>query len=489
MAQTIVHNLSGLLSRDRGAQLHFILHDAVFLCGLKQAAGESAAFVITRAAMDAEKIFEARQAIEKTLNGAVATWKILGPEPLAAQVAASLREQKLTVEGVVIRSTPQEVVFTPHEGRIRIADAILERPVKSQLKAVSPARTKSGPIKVLVVDDSKTIQQLLSRIINATSDLTVVAAAEKPSEVEALIQKHNPDVMTLDIHMPERTGTDLIKELWPKYSIPTIMISSISMEESNLVLQALENGAIDYVQKPSFDKLQEVAPMIVDRIRMAAKANIVQARHTPVRAVKNVEMDGHTLIAIGSSTGGTEALKHVLMRLPDSIPPILITQHIPPVFSRAFADRLNGLCRFEVKEATDGDEIRPNRVLIAPGGLQMRVKRHGQFGTVVVDDAPPVNRHKPSVDVLFHSVATEFRDKAIGVILTGMGADGAKGLKAMRDVGARTVAQDEASCVVFGMPREAIQLGAAEEIKDLDEIPQQLIEWLAVSRQRLTGSR
>jgi two-component system chemotaxis response regulator CheB len=350
----------------------------------------------------------------------------------------------------------------------------------NRLQVAEQKNTEAAPkkVKVLVVDDSASIRKILTNIFSADPTIEVVGVAERPSQVEALIGQKRPDVITLDIHMPEMTGVELLKRYLPRHLIPTVMISSISMEESPMVLEALENGAVDYIQKPAFQNLAAQSPLIIEKVKAAAGARVKVASRPPSQAFREQKLRQDLILAIGSSTGGTEALREVLTQLPASIPPTLIVQHIPAVFSLAFANRMNELCPFEVKEAADGDEVRPGRVLVAPGGLQMRLVREGSALKVRVEDAAPVNRHKPSVDVLFDSVAAQIGKKALGVILTGMGADGANGLLRMRQAGARTVAQDEESCVVFGMPREAIARGAAEEIRSLRDIPQLLVRWL-----------
>lgn len=331
--------------------------------------------------------------------------------------------------------------------------------------------------KVLIVDDSKTIRQLLIKIISEDPGLTVVAETDKPLEVESLILKHKPDVITLDIHMPDMDGVTLLKKIQPKYQIPTVMISSISKEEGTQVLDALEAGAIDYIQKPQMSDLREVSIQIRDRIKMASQAKVRKRVGLVSKSLlSNQHLDKSGLIVMGSSTGGTEALKEVLQNLPNEIPPILIVQHIPPVFSAAFAQRLNQICPFEVKEAAHGDEIRPNRVLIAPGGKQMGVKALKDKLIVTVNDDMPVNRHKPSVDYLFQSTADLKLSKTIAVILTGMGADGAKMMKRLRDQGTKTIAQDKETSVVFGMPNEAIKLGGADFVLPLEKISSKIVE-------------
>ncbi|MBC7692119.1 MAG: chemotaxis response regulator protein-glutamate methylesterase [Methylotenera sp.] len=354
----------------------------------------------------------------------------------------------------------------------------------ARLRLSTPAAAVAErPKKVLVVDDSKTIRELLTKILSSDPELQVVACAELPSQVEDLIRRHQPDVITLDIHMPEMDGVTLLRQYLPKYPVPTVMITSISMEESTQVLTALESGAVDYIQKPSFQELARVAPLIIEKVKTAAqvrlktRAQLLSSKSSTVRHASQMYQDG-MIVAIGSSTGGTEALKVVLTQLPEKIPPILVVQHIPAVFSKAFADRLNQLCPFEVKEAQDGDEVLPNQVLIAPGGLQMSLIRSGPGLRVKIEDSAPVNRHKPSVDVLFDSVAELVGKRAVGVILTGMGADGSKGLLKMRNAGARTIAQDQESCVVFGMPAEAIKLGAACEVHSLNVISGAMLKFL-----------
>lgn len=344
------------------------------------------------------------------------------------------------------------------------------------ITALAPA--VAAKKKVLIVDDSKTIRQLLHKILSEDPMLEVVAEAEGPLEVEKLIEKHRPDVITLDIHMPDMDGVTLLKKIHPKYKIPTVMISSISKEEGSHVLDALEAGAIDYIQKPSMTDLREVASQIRDRIKTAANAKVRSRRAVVRKATPAMSMavDKNSLIVIGSSTGGTEAVREVLQTLPNEIPPILIVQHIPPVFSAAFANRLNDLFSFEVKEAAHGDEVIPNRVLIAPGGKQMGVKALKDKLIVVINDDAPVNRHKPSVDYMYQSVAQMGSKKVVGVILTGMGADGAREMKRLHEMGIKTIAQDKDSCVVFGMPQAAIQQGGVDFVLPLDQIGSKVIE-------------
>lgn len=267
-------------------------------------------------------------------------------------------------------------------------------------------------------------------------------------------------------------------------SAPVVIISAVSREEGPLVLRALELGAVDYIQKPTLQDLKTAASDLIEVVCQAAEAH-VQRQKKPIPADKFVKKRSvsqsqgkQMMVAIGSSTGGIQALTEVLTQLPDSIPPILIVQHIPSAFSRPFAERLNTLCPFHVKEAADGDPVYNDQVLIAPGGMHMELESSVNGYRVRLSDAPAVNRHKPSVDVLFDSVARLLGPHAIGVLLTGMGQDGAKGLKKMKDAGAITMAQDEASSAVYGMPREAVRLRAVDHILPLDRIPQNLMRLL-----------
>jgi len=379
------------------------------------------------------------------------------------------------------RPVPPSILFYPFTARVRVS-------VTSE-EAAPP----SGKIKVLIVDDSKTIRQLLEKILRTDPQFEIVGSFERPSQVLENIGRLNPDVVTLDIHMPEMDGVALLKRYLPLHPVPTVMISSISFEEGPIVLSALEAGAVDYIQKPSYDQLGQVAPILIEKIKMAALAKVIlpsgetrkSAATSKPKSRVGLGSDARSeiVLTIGASTGGTEALRQVLTDLPGEIPPILICQHIPPVFSKAFADRMNSLCAFAVKEAENGDEVLPNRVLVAPGGTQMKMVRDGNRYCVRVDPtAAPVNRHKPSVDVLFDSVAELAGPRSVGVILTGMGADGAKGLLKMREAGARTIGQDEATCVVYGMPHVAFTLGAVEKQLPLGEIAKATMELVTSAR-------
>ena len=355
-----------------------------------------------------------------------------------------------------------DVCFLPLMNKVRVAVAENAGPKK---------------VKVLVVDDSKTIRNILSKIFSSDPEFIVCAMAEKPSEVEALINQHKPDVITLDIHMPEMDGVTLLKTIIaPKYHIPVVMISSISMAEGPMVLDALENGAVDYIQKPEMSEIASVTPLILEKVKTAALSNMNKTpkkeRRQSVQTKETCNLD--SLIVLGSSTGGTEAIRDILTAMPTQIPPMLIVQHIPAVFSLAFAKRMNDLCPFEVKEAADGDEVKVNRVLIAPGGFQMKLVQKGGKTFVEINQDEPVNRFRPSVDYMFLSLAQHVYTHTVAIILTGMGKDGAKGMLALRNAGVRTIAQDEETSVVFGMPKEAINIGGAEFIEPLGSIAERI---------------
>lgn len=390
----------------------------------------------------------------------------------------------------------RKIYFYTDSGRLRVAlipksngnGAAVPRPAVA--RGPIPLAATSGKKRVLIVDDSKTIQTLLGKILSADPRLEVAGVAMNARIAAEMLPALRPDVITLDIHMPEMDGIAFLKRILPSFPIPTVMISSLSFEDGGHVLNALELGAVDYIQKPSFDDLEKAAPLIREKVHAAALVKKIRLPSEAGRAKAPAgrthtagRMNQAVVLAIGASTGGTEAITSVLTRMPKEIPPTVIVQHIPAVFSAAFARRLNDLCPFEVKEAADGDKLEKEKVLIAPGGRQMAVEPAPGGGyRVRIKDDPPVSRHKPSVDYLFDSVAHHVAGKAIGVILTGMGSDGAAGLLKMRKAGARTLGQDEASAVVYGMPKVAFEMGAVQNVCSLDEVPEVLVEWLSQKR-------
>lgn len=344
-------------------------------------------------------------------------------------------------------------------------------------------------VRVLVVDDSALVRSLLRAIIDDCEDLECIGTAPDPLVAREMIRTLDPDVLTLDVEMPRMDGLDFLEKLMRLRPMPVVMVSSLTERGSDVALRALELGAVDVIGKPRLDiaaGLDAVAEEIRDRIRAAALAR-VRARiqpaspavAPPARApVKLGYSTTEKLIAIGASTGGTEAIKEVLTSLPADSPGVVITQHMPERFTRSFAERLDRLSALTVKEAEDGDRILTGHAYVAPGSAHLLVERSGAYYVARLSDAGPVNRHRPSVDVLFESVARVAGANAVGALLTGMGKDGAAGLLAMRRSGAYTVAQDEASCVVYGMPREAVQIGAAADELPLGEIAERLLQSL-----------
>ncbi|MDB5765441.1 MAG: cheB [Collimonas fungivorans] len=342
-------------------------------------------------------------------------------------------------------------------------------------------------IKVLCVDDSALIRSLMTEIINSQTDMTVVATAPDPLVARDLIKQLNPDVLTLDVEMPRMDGLDFLEKLMRLRPMPVLMVSSLTERGSEITLRALELGAVDFVTKPRLgirEGLLEYTDLIADKIRAAARARLQSVRRSGADAaaaagltpmLRSPLLSTEKLIIIGASTGGTEAIREVLQPLPPDCPGIMIAQHMPPGFTRSFAQRLDGLCRITVKEAEHGERVLPGHAYIAPGGFHLSLARSGANYVAHLDQEDPVNRHRPSIDVLFDSVAQHAGKNAIGVILTGMGRDGAAGLLRMRQAGAYTLAQDEASCVVFGMPREAIAMGAASEVAGIADMSARLM--------------
>ncbi|WP_207005626.1 protein-glutamate methylesterase/protein-glutamine glutaminase [Trinickia mobilis] len=351
-------------------------------------------------------------------------------------------------------------------------------------------------IKVLCVDDSALIRSLMTEIINSQPDMTVVATAPDPLVARELIKQHNPDVLTLDVEMPRMDGLDFLEKLMRLRPMPVVMVSSLTERGSEITLRALELGAVDFVTKPKVgirEGLLDYAEKLADKVRAAARARVRQAApaqhaaaaatHAPL--LNNPLLSTEKLIIVGASTGGTEAIREVLVPLPPDAPAVLIAQHMPPGFTKSFAQRLNGLCRISVKEAEHGERVLPGHAYIAPGHAHLLLARSGANYIAHLSDEPPVNRHRPSVDVLFRSAAQHAGKNAVGVILTGMGKDGAAGLLDMRNAGAYTLAQDEASCVVFGMPREAIAMGGADEVAPLSEMSRRVMARLAAMGDRV----
>jgi two-component system chemotaxis response regulator CheB len=343
-------------------------------------------------------------------------------------------------------------------------------------------------IKTLIVDDSAVVRQVLSALLDKAEDIEVIGTAADPVFAMRKMERQWPDVIVLDVEMPRMDGITFLKKIMAEHPTPVVICSTLTEKGTETTMQALAAGAVEVVSKAKSglkQQLLDITGNLVHAVRCAARANIRRLQTVPVvepvrpklsadavlpQAFGAMVQTTETVVTIGTSTGGTQALEVVLTALPRISPGIVVVQHMPEKFTEAFAQRLNGLCQIEVREAKTGDSVIPGLALIAPGGRHMLLKRSGARYFVDVVDGPPVSRHRPSVDVLFRSATGTAGRNALGIIMTGMGDDGAKGLLEMRNAGARTLAQDEQSCVVYGMPKEAVKLGAVERSLPLDEI-------------------
>lgn len=354
-------------------------------------------------------------------------------------------------------------------------------------------------IKILIVDDSAVVRQVLSEVLNADTGIEVIASAPDPIFAQEKMKKRWPDVIVLDVEMPRMDGITFLKKIMSERPTPVVICSSITERGSETAMQALAAGAVGIVPKPGIGNrrmaLEDAGSDLIRAVKAAAHANVRNLKSSngvlAVAAMPKLNADAilpavshamvqttERIVAIGTSTGGTQALEAVLTTLPRVSPGIVIVQHMPEKFTASFAARLDSLCQIEVREAQNGDRVMPGRALIAPGGRHMLLKRNGTQYHVEVVDGPVVNRHRPSVDVLFRSVARFAGRNALGVIMTGMGDDGARGLKEMHDAGATTVAQDEATCVVYGMPKEAVKLGGVDRSASLQAIPAEIMKYV-----------
>jgi two-component system, chemotaxis family, protein-glutamate methylesterase/glutaminase len=353
--------------------------------------------------------------------------------------------------------------------------------------AASVSVTKK--IRVLIVDDSALIRTLLTEIINRQPDMVAIGAASDPLVAREMIRALNPDVLTLDVEMPRMDGLEFLQRLMTLRPMPVVMVSTLTERGAETTMRALELGAIDYVTKPKIDihhGVTDAGREIVEKIRIASTAKIrstvaTAALPKALAVIGNRRASTEKLIIIGASTGGTEAIKELLVQLPPDSPGVLIAQHMPAGFTFNFANRLNTLCRISVKEAVDGERVLPGHAYIAPGGRHLALDKSGANYITRVLDTELVNRHRPSVEVLFKSAAHHAGGNVLGVMLTGMGKDGASAMLEMKQAGAYNVAQDEASCVVFGMPREAIALGGVNEVLPLTKIAGHLLARIAES--------
>lgn len=344
-------------------------------------------------------------------------------------------------------------------------------------------------IKVVIVDDSALIRSVMSEIVNSQPDMEVAGTAPDPLVARDLIKRVNPDVLTLDVEMPKMDGLDFLEKLMRLRPMPVLMVSSLTERGSEITMRALELGAVDFVTKPKISiqaGMREYTELITDKIRAAARARIkpraLHAQATggvPLPQLRSPLTSSEKLIIIGASTGGTEAIREFLMQMPSDCPGILIAQHMPEGFTSSFARRLDSLCKISVVESQGNERVLPGHAYIAPGHSHLLLTRSGANYMTKIEQTDPVNRHRPSVDVLFRSAAQAAGKNAVGVILTGMGKDGAQGMLDMKTAGAYNFAQDEASCVVFGMPREAIAIGATHEVAALTALPGLVLGHLA----------
>ncbi len=338
----------------------------------------------------------------------------------------------------------------------------------------------SKTVRVLVVDDSAMVREILTRGLSMDPEISVVGAASDPYIARDKIVELKPDVLTLDVEMPKMDGVEFLRKLMPQYPLPVLMVSALTQRGKQITMEALEAGAIDFVTKPSADVargLNEMLEELRSKVKMVAGANVSAFKKERHVAAKGSKLSSHALaestdkvVAIGASTGGTEAIRNVITQFPADMPGVIIVQHMPAGFTKMFAERLNEQCAMSVKEAENGDRIIAGRVLIAPGDFQMTVRRSGGTYLVDIKEGDKVCGHRPSVEVMMQSVAKYVGSNAIGVMLTGMGHDGADGMVAMRKAGARTFAQDEASSVVYGMPKEAFERGGAERVVAIDKM-------------------
>lgn len=342
-------------------------------------------------------------------------------------------------------------------------------------------------IKVLVVDDSALVRSLLTEIIRDTPDMVLVGAAPDAYAARDMVNQLVPDVITLDIEMPRMDGLAFLEKLMAARPTPVVMISTLTEEGAEATLRALELGAVDFIPKPKLgvaSGIQEYAGIILEKIRAAAKVRVkpyIKSNRPVVSGEQKLQANSHLqstekIIAIGASTGGTEAIKDLLTQLPAAVPGIVMTQHMPPGFTRTYAERLNKITRLHVVEAKGGERILPGHAFLAPGGHHLIVVRSGADYRVKLSDAEPVHRHRPAVDVMMESVARVGGKNVIGVLLTGMGKDGAQGMLDIRNQGGYTLAQDEASCVVYGMPKEAVMVGGVDQVVALDKMGAVLLE-------------
>ncbi|MGE0633439.1 MAG: chemotaxis-specific protein-glutamate methyltransferase CheB [Pseudobdellovibrionaceae bacterium] len=401
--------------------------------------------------------------------------KVVGPENLTQSGLNVLHELGFNNIKEVVRSGTISICYFPSTGKIFLKKELNHEAVSSLLEF-------KPKLRVMVIDDSKAIRDLLAKALDDNPELELVASASHPSEAEFLIETKKPDVIAVDLHMPGMDGITLLKKIGPKYRIPIVMISSINLDDGRLVLKALEAGAVDHIPKPSTKDVMTLAPQIIEKLKGAAKVNLDAMRAVQLTGslkIPPTSFDPNKMILLGAGIGGLEVLRSILIRLPNEIPPILVVQHSPQVFSKSFAQLMDELCSFSVEEATDNHAVKPNTVIVAPGGMQMSlIKVAGQYRTRI-EDLPHLNRQKPSIDFLFNSAADLLGTNAVAAVLTGPGNDGAKGLLKMKTAGASTLVQSIKTSILSSMPQNAIDIGAADYICSVEEFPQMLVKSIA----------
>jgi two-component system chemotaxis response regulator CheB len=440
---------------------------AVFIAAFSSEKEFHAVAVNKKFSQSLDEIVKFIQSIADSTPNKSVDLRIVGNTENVANIESRLLQIGLTLCRKAIRDCVFLVRYNPTVGRIEVSSDQSPSHDNANASAAPPPRV----IKVLIVDDSVSVTLLLKRVIESDPAMAVVGTCRRPSEVDAMVETLKPDVITMDIQMPEMDGPTLVKKIFSKYQKPIVMISSISREEGSQVLESLENGAVDYIQKPSLRPIPELAEIIVPRLKAASNAKTTD--HSSGRATAQrlgSRWDPNYVIAIGSSTGGVEALKRLLTSFPTNIPPTVIAHHIPSVFSETLAVRLNSYVTFQISEAKDGDILKKNHVYIAPGGYDMKITQKGTDLVCQIQACDPGFHYHPSVDLLFDSVARHCGSRTIGIILTGMGRDGAEGMVRLKQAGAWNIAQDESSCVVYGMPKAAVELGAANLVLHIDEI-------------------
>jgi two-component system chemotaxis response regulator CheB len=403
--------------------------------------------------------------------------KIVGPVSHIELLTDFFHYNQCNIEKTVVRMDGLEAIYNPKNHKVRLLKNTIEN--LSHHKDNDVNETTQKKCKVLIVDDSSVIRDILSTILNKDDRIEVIGSLGDPTEVISFIEKNRPDVITLDLFMPKMNGLEVLSLIRPLFNIPVIMLTSASVDEGPHLFEAMELGAFDYIQKPKTDNLSFIADKIIDKVLVAGKGEVeeVQRIFTPeVKPKDKKKLNTRCLICIGSSTGGVDAITKILTGLPEEIPPILIVQHIPLNFSSSFAQRLSEVCPFEVKLAVDGDEIKENRVLIAPGGLHMKFSKRDGKRVVALSDGAEVNRFRPSIDVLFNSIVEHNNLPVIAMILTGMGRDGAEGMLNLKNKGAVTICQSESTCTVAGMPNAAKSLGAIDYEIDLPKIADKIIK-------------